>query len=97
MIPLLVAATLSLGAVEESCSQHGDVFSCNASDTYEKVELVQTDKGCVEKKWLVTERKTTKRMWGDDEPFIEDVKKSQKLKGVRTVSKTCSAARAAQK
>jgi hypothetical protein len=103
MIGWVAAAALSLGAIgaiepsEERCQQDGDIFSCEAERTYATVERVQTEEGCVEKHWQITETKVSKRMWGDDDPFIENVKTTQKLKASRVVSKSCSAARAAGK
>lgn len=93
-------AVSAMGAVEpgeEACQQHGDIFDCAVERTYATTERVQTAEGCVEKQWQITETKQSKRMWGDEVPFIENVKTTQKLKASRVVSKSCSAAQAAGK
>lgn len=97
VIAWVAAAALSFGSIEEGCTQSGDIFSCEEERTFATTERVQTPEGCVEKQWEVTQKTTSKRMWGHDLPFVEDVKTTQKLKASRVVSKSCSAARAAGK
>lgn len=97
VIAWMAAAALSFGSIEEGCTQNGDIFSCEAKRTFATTERVQTPQGCVEKQWEVTEKKNSRRMWGHDFPFVEDVKTTQKLKASRVVSKSCSAAQAAGK
>ena len=90
MTALSLALLLSFAAVdEEGCQKQGDIFHCEAQRSFEVKERVQSAEGCVERDWIVTEVTTTKRAWGDDDPFVEDTRTTRKIKRSRVIARRC--------